>query len=107
VGRFVADGFVFAFAAPNRIGRASLYHKARLIQINAALIRRVNFQPGGCDEFMKVHAIQAGSDREPRAWPAAKPATIPLRRFQKVHPIDLAQRAQRVKAGLAPRMERR
>jgi hypothetical protein len=43
VGRFVADGFVVAFAAPNRIGRASLYHKARLIQINAALIRRVNF----------------------------------------------------------------
>ena len=105
--RFVADGFVLAFAAPNRIGRASLYHKARLIQINAALIRGVNFHAGGCEEFMKVHAIQAGSDREPRAWPAAKPATIPLRRFQKAYPIDLAQRAQRVKAGLPPRMERR
>jgi hypothetical protein len=38
VWRFVADGFVLAIAAPNRIGRASLYHKARLIQINAALI---------------------------------------------------------------------
>jgi len=35
------------------------YHKARLIQINAALIR-ANFHAGGCDEFMKVHAIQAG-----------------------------------------------
>jgi hypothetical protein len=29
------------------------------------------------------------------------------RRFEKAHPIDLAQRAQRVKAGLPPRMERR
>jgi hypothetical protein len=67
VWRFGADGFVLAFAAPNRIGRASLYHKARLIQINAALIRRVNFHAGGCEEFMKVHAIQAGSDRGPRA----------------------------------------
>ena len=95
------------FAAPNRIGRASPYHKARLIQINAALIRRVNFHAGGCEEFMKVHAIQAGSDRGPRAWPAAKPATILLGRFEKAHPIDLAQRAQRVKAGFPPRMERR
>jgi hypothetical protein len=34
--------------------------------------------------------------------PAAKPATILLRRFEKAHPIDLAQRAQRVKAGLPP-----
>ena len=103
--RFVADGFVLAFAAPNRIGRASLYHKARLIQINAALIRRVNFHAGGCEEFMKVHAIQAGSDRGPPVWPAATPATS-LRR-EKAHPIDLAQRAQRVKVGLPSRMERR
>jgi acetoin utilization deacetylase AcuC-like enzyme len=67
VWRFVADGFVLAFAAPNRIGRASLYHKARLIQINAALIRRVNFQAGGCEEFMKVHAIRPARE----SWPPA------------------------------------
>jgi hypothetical protein len=107
VWRFGADGFVLAFAAPNRIGRASLYHKARLIQINAALIRRVNFHAGGCEEFMKVHAIQAGSDRGPGAWPAATPATILLGRFEKAHPIDPAQRAQHVKAGFPSRMERR
>ena len=83
------------------------YHKARLIQINAAPIRGVNVPAGGCEEFMKVHTIQAGSDRGPRAWPAATPATILLRRFEKAHPINLAQRAQRVKAGLPSRMERR
>ena len=56
--------------------------------------------------IMKGHAIQAGSDRGSPVWPAATPATS-LRRFEKAHPIDLAQRAQRVKAGLPPRMERR
>ncbi len=82
------------------------YHKARLIQINAALIR-ANFHAGGCEEFMKVHAIQAGSDRGPGAWPAATPATILLGRFEKAHPIDPSQRAQHVKAGFPSRMERR
>jgi hypothetical protein len=48
--RFVADGFVLAFAAPYRIGRARP-HKARLIQINAALIRGVNFHAGGCEDY--------------------------------------------------------
>ena len=56
---------------------------------------------------MKVHAIQAGSDRGPGAWPAATPATILLGRFEKAHPIDPAQRAQHVKAGFPPRMKRR
>jgi hypothetical protein len=60
VWRFVADGFVLAFAAPNRIGRASLYHKARLIQINAALIRRVNFRAGGCEE-LRMRGIHESS----------------------------------------------
>jgi transposase len=98
-----------ASASPQRptasVERAT-YHKARLIQINAALIR-ANFHAGGCEEFMKVHAIQAGSDRGPGAWPAATPATIRLGRFEKAHPIDPAQRAQHVKAGFPSRMERR
>ena len=104
--RFGADGFVCRhLQRPSRIDRASPYHKARLIQINAALIRPVNFHVGGCEEFMKVRAIQAGSDRAPRAWPAATPATILLERFEKAQPIDLAQLAQRMKAGFPSRME--
>jgi hypothetical protein len=55
---------------------------------------------------MKVHAIQADSDRGPGAWPAAMTATILLWRLEKDHPIDLAQRAQHVKAGFPSRMER-
>jgi hypothetical protein len=95
---------LFCSAQPHRSSEP--YHKARLIQINAALIR-ANFHAGGCEEFMKVHAIQAGSDRGPGAWPAATPATILLGRFEKAHPIDPAQRAQHVKAGFPSRMERR
>jgi hypothetical protein len=75
-----------------------------LIQINAALIR-ANFHAGGCEEFMKVHA--AGSESRAGGMPAATPATILLGRFEKAHPIDLAQRAQHVKAGFPSRMERR
>ena len=104
VWRFVADGFVLQ--RPIASVERAPYHKARLIQINAALIR-ANFHAGGCEEFMKVHAIQAGSDRGPGAWPAATPATILLGRFEKAHPIDPAQRAQHVKAGFPSRMERR
>ena len=44
-------------------------------------IRRTNFHAGGCEQFMKVHAIQAGSDRGPGAWPAVTPATILLERL--------------------------
>jgi hypothetical protein len=101
---FVADGFVLPFAPPNPIGRASPW---RLIQINAALIRRTNFHAGGCEQFMKVHAIQMGSDRGPGAWPAATSATMLLGRFENAHPIDLAQRVQPVKAGFRFRMEKR
>ena len=68
---------------------------------------QMSLHAGGCEEFMKVHAIQAGSDRGPRAWPAATPATILLQRIEKAHAIDLAQPAQRVKAGFPSRMERR
>src|SRR6478672_7419725 len=60
VWRFVADGFVLQ--RPIASVERAPYHKARLIQINAALIR-ANFHAGGCEEFMKVHTIQAGSDR--------------------------------------------
>jgi hypothetical protein len=56
---------------------------------------------------MKVHAIQAGSDRRPGALPAATPASILLGRFEKAHLIDPAQRAQHLKAGFPSRMEGR
>ena len=44
---------------------------------------------------MKVYAIQAGSDRGPGHGMQATPATILFGR-EKAHPVDLAQRAQRV-----------
>src|SRR5258707_5762032 len=73
VWRFVADGFVFQ--RPIASVERAPYHKARLIQINAALIR-ANLHAGGCEGFMKVHAIPACSDRGAGAWAPAAPATI-------------------------------
>jgi hypothetical protein len=101
--RFVADGFVLAAHRSSE----PPYHKARLIQINPALIRRTNFHAGGCEEFMKSSRNPSGLRSSAGAWPAATLATNLLGRFEKAHPIDLAQRAQRAKTGFPFRMKRR
>jgi hypothetical protein len=56
---------------------------------------------------MKSSRNPSGLRSSAGAWPAATLATNLLGRFEKAHPIDLAQRAQRAKTGFPFRMKRR